>query len=82
MDHFHAAGLRLMGESYQKYIGEIEAVEAWALAAYRRKQYGDLIGMCYHMRHARELLKYFHLDPDELMNETAIYMMTFYSPKR
>ena len=78
MDQIHAVGLAFLRESYERWAQEVEAVETAALAAYKRKVDGDLIGMRYYMRHAREMMRLLNVDITELSDEIAIYMLTFY----
>jgi hypothetical protein len=78
MDEIHTVELAFMRESYERWAREVEAVESAALAAYKRKLDGDLIGMRYYMRHAREMMILLNVDITELSDEIAVYMLTYY----
>jgi hypothetical protein len=78
MDQFHAAALAFMRESYERWAREVEAVEAIALTAHKRKLDGDVIGMRHYMRHAREMMRLLSVDVTELSDDISIYMLTYY----
>ena len=65
-----------MREQDEKWQADIDCVQSVALAAYKRKQDGDTIGMHHYLRHAREMMRLLHVDIPELIDQRAINMLS------